>query len=123
VVVLGDRQFLPFEELEWLLYSGRSWIAALPGYKIQRITFRTPLPLSEGFRGDGTPHGDSRVQLVGHNGDAGLYGVRPIYPFFADEIVRRGAAGSGLRWHFCRPPVTGLDYEMDYRSVRVETIT
>ena len=40
------------------------------------------------------------------------------YPFLADEIVRRGAARHGLTWHFCRPPVRGLEYEMDCRGVR-----
>ena len=38
----------------------------------------------------------------------------------ADEIVRRGAARAGLTWHFCRPPVQGLEYEMDCRAVAVE---
>ena len=51
-----------------------------------------------------------------------VYTVYDLYPFFADEIVRRGAAGSGLTWHFCRPPVVGEDYEMDCRSVRVERV-
>jgi hypothetical protein len=38
----------------------------------------------------------------------------------ADEIVRRGAAQHGLTWHFARPPVVDLEYEMDCRSVPVE---
>ena len=53
---------------------------------------------------------------------AQVYTVYDLYPFMADEIVRRGAAGSGLTWHFCRPPVIGADYEMDCRSVRVERV-
>jgi hypothetical protein len=36
------------------------------------------------------------------------------------EIVRRGAARHGLTWHFARPPVEGLEYEIDCRSVPVE---
>lgn len=40
----------------------------------------------------------------------------------ADEIVRRGAARSGLTWHFCRPPVRGLEFEMDCRGVRFEEV-
>ncbi len=51
---------------------------------------------------------------------AQVYTVYDLYPFLADEIVRRGAAQHGLTWHFARPPVVGLDYEMDCRSVRVE---
>jgi hypothetical protein len=34
--------------------------------------------------------------------------------------VRRGAAWHGLVWHFARPPVVGLEYEMDCRSVPLE---
>lgn len=49
-----------------------------------------------------------------------VYCVHDIHPFLAEEIVRRGAARAGLTWHFNRPPVIGLDYEMDCRSVAVE---
>jgi len=51
-----------------------------------------------------------------------VYTVYDLYPFLADEIVRRGAARAGLTWHFCRPPVVDLDYEMDCRGVRIERI-
>jgi hypothetical protein len=49
-----------------------------------------------------------------------VYTVHDLYPFLADEIVRRGAARAGLTWHLCRPPVRGLEYEMDCRGVAVE---
>jgi hypothetical protein len=52
-----------------------------------------------------------------------VYTVYDLHPFFADEIVRRGAAPAGLTWHFNRPPVTGLDYEMDCRGVMDERVT
>jgi hypothetical protein len=48
------------------------------------------------------------------------YTVYDLYPFFADEIVRRGAAHAGLTWHFNRPPVQELDFEMDCRGVAIE---
>lgn len=51
-----------------------------------------------------------------------LYTVHDIFPFLADEIVRRGAARSGLTWHFNRPPVADLDYEMDCRGIAVERV-
>jgi hypothetical protein len=67
---------------------------------------------------------ERRMAALGFNWSdttaAQVYTVHDLYPFMGDEIVRRGAAGSGLTWHFCRPPVVGLDYEMDCRSVRVE---
>jgi hypothetical protein len=49
-----------------------------------------------------------------------LYTVFDPHPFMADEIARRGAARHGLTWHFARPPVEGLDYEMDCRAVTLE---
>jgi len=49
-----------------------------------------------------------------------VYTVYDLHPFLGDEIVRRGAVQHGLTWHFARPPVVGLDYEMDCRRVPVE---
>ena len=49
-----------------------------------------------------------------------VYTVHDLHPFLADEIVRRGAASAGLTWHYCRPPVVELDYEMDCRGVALE---
>jgi hypothetical protein len=51
-----------------------------------------------------------------------LYTVHNIYPFLADEIVRRGAALSGLTLHYNRPPVVDLEYEMDCRGVSIERV-
>ena len=42
--------------------------------------------------------------------------------FRLDELVRRGSARAGLTWHYCRPPVTGLEYEMDCRAVTHERV-
>ena len=49
-----------------------------------------------------------------------VYTAHDLYPFLEDEIARRGAARHGLIWHYARPPVEGLEYEMDCRSVPVE---
>ncbi len=49
-----------------------------------------------------------------------VYTVYDLHPFLADEIVQRGAAQHGLLWHFARPPVEGLEYEMDCRAAAVE---
>jgi hypothetical protein len=48
------------------------------------------------------------------------YTVHDLYPFLADAIVARGAARLGLTWHLCRPPVRGLEYEMDCRGTAAE---
>ena len=53
---------------------------------------------------------------------AQVYTVHDIHPFLADEIVRRGAMAHGLTWHFARPPVRDLEYEMDCRAVSVERV-
>jgi hypothetical protein len=51
-----------------------------------------------------------------------VYSVQDIHPFVGDELVRRGTAKAGLTWHFCRPPVTGLEYEMDCRAITSEHV-
>jgi hypothetical protein len=50
------------------------------------------------------------------------YTVHDFHPIFAEELVRRGAARSGLTWHFARPPVIDLEYEMDCRRVAREIV-
>ena len=51
-----------------------------------------------------------------------VYTVQDLHPFMADEIVRRGAARAGLTWHYARPPVQELEFEMDCRSVGRESV-
>ncbi|HZN31011.1 MAG TPA: hypothetical protein VFB88_16795 [Xanthobacteraceae bacterium] len=51
-----------------------------------------------------------------------VYTVQDIHPFLADEIVRCGAAGAGVTWHFCRPPVRDLEFEMDCRGINWESV-
>jgi hypothetical protein len=49
-----------------------------------------------------------------------VYTVHDLNAHMEAEIMRRGAAQHGLTWHFARPPVEGLEYELDCRSVPVE---
>jgi hypothetical protein len=51
-----------------------------------------------------------------------VYTVRDPFAFLPDEIVRRGAARDGLTWHFCRPPVRELEFEMDCRGIASEFV-
>ena len=53
---------------------------------------------------------------------AQVYSVRDFHPVLADELVRRGALRSGLTWHFARPPVLDLEFEMDCRRVMRELV-
>jgi hypothetical protein len=49
-----------------------------------------------------------------------LYTVHDPHPFLAEELGRRGVLRSGLTWHFCRPPVLEIEFEMDCRGVSRE---
>src|SRR3954454_9962484 len=51
-----------------------------------------------------------------------VYTVHDIHPFLGSEIAARGAARHGVTWHDCRPPVLGLEYEMDCRAVHTERV-
>ena len=53
-----------------------------------------------------------------------IYTPHPIHEFLADEILRPagGAAIHGVRWYPSRPPIQGLEYEMDLRGVARELI-
>src|SRR5690606_22419414 len=42
-----------------------------------------------------------------------VYTVHDIHGLLEDELAARGAMPAGLTWHYARPPVEGLDYEMD----------
>ena len=53
---------------------------------------------------------------------AQLYTVHDPHPFLADELARRGTMRAGLTWHFCRPPVLEIDFEMDARAVPRELV-
>ena len=69
---------------------------------------------------------ENRMQALGFNWDSvtvtQVYTVHDFHPFVGDELVRRGAMRSGIVWHFNRPPVLELEYEMDCRGVSVERV-
>lgn len=54
--------------------------------------------------------------------DVQIYTVHDIHPFLADDLVARGAARHGLTWHFNRPPVIDLEYEVDCRGLHAERV-
>jgi len=51
-----------------------------------------------------------------------VYTVQDIGALVGEEIVKRSAAPGGLEWHFARPPVVGLEYEMDVRGAASEIV-
>jgi hypothetical protein len=46
-----------------------------------------------------------------------LYTVQDVFSFLESELGKRGVLGNGLTWHFNRPPVVDLEYEMDCRRI------
>ena len=69
---------------------------------------------------------ESRLAAFGFGWDdttaAQAYTIHDFHPVMTEEVVRRGAARSGLTWHFARPPVVDLEFEMDCRRVSRETV-
>jgi hypothetical protein len=51
-----------------------------------------------------------------------VYTVHDIHEIVRSEIVPRAGNGGGLTWHYCRPPIEELEFEMDVRSVALERI-
>ncbi len=49
-----------------------------------------------------------------------VYTVFDVYSYLAEDLVRRGPAARGFEWHFCRPPLLELEFELDARGVEVE---
>ena len=54
--------------------------------------------------------------------DAHVYTVYGIHSSLREEIAGRGAMPNAFSWHFARPPLVSLDYEMDVRRVFAEEI-
>ena len=50
------------------------------------------------------------------------YTVQDIGALVGEEIVKKGAAPGGLTGTYCRPPVVGLEYEMDVRGAAREIV-
>lgn len=50
-----------------------------------------------------------------------VYTVHDFHPLM-DIIIGRGAGQSGVSWHFARPPVVDIEYEMDCRGVSTERV-
>jgi hypothetical protein len=51
-----------------------------------------------------------------------VYTVHDIHSIVSGEILPRTGNGAGLTWHYCRPPIDELEFEMDVRSVAVERV-
>jgi hypothetical protein len=50
------------------------------------------------------------------------YSIRDFHDCLGDELIATGTARHGLVWHYCRPPIVGLDFEMDCRGISREIV-
>ena len=55
---------------------------------------------------------------------ANMYTVHPVCSLLADEIIRpMGASAThGVTWHYSRPPIVTIEYEMDLHGVGREIV-
>jgi len=53
-----------------------------------------------------------------------IYTIHDIHPFLAKVVLggMREAARLGVNWHYARPPIESVEYEMDVRGCRREVI-
>jgi hypothetical protein len=53
-----------------------------------------------------------------------VYTVHNIFPFLQDLLFRRMGSSRmhGVRWHFTRPPIKEIEFEMDLRGCRRELV-
>ena len=51
-----------------------------------------------------------------------IYTVHPLHHLLTEELLipMQEAARHAVRWYYSRPPISGLEYEMDMRGVRQE---
>jgi hypothetical protein len=53
-----------------------------------------------------------------------VYTVFDVHPLLSPQLlpVLQAASHAGITWHYARPPVNGLDLEVDARAIRTETV-
>jgi hypothetical protein len=67
-----------------------------------------------------------RLEVLGFSwkdaGSTQVYTVLDIGHVIGEELAARGAGEGGIVWTYARPPVIGLDYEMDVRGAAREIV-
>jgi len=67
-----------------------------------------------------------RLAGLGHDWQdatvANIYTIRDIHPLLADVLLPITSLARAVTWHFSRPPVAVLDYEMDVRGLPREIV-
>jgi len=69
---------------------------------------------------------EQRLQLLGFAWSDAVstqaYTVQNIGHLIGELFAARGACAGGLSWHYARPPVVGLEFEMDVRGAAREIV-
>jgi len=67
---------------------------------------------------------DARLAGLRRNwGQATVTQLYTVYGLGPEMLtIQRYIQPSSLTWHFCRPPIVGLDYEMDVRGITLERV-
>jgi hypothetical protein len=53
---------------------------------------------------------------------AQVYTIQNFHDFVESHLSTAGLTRNGLSWHFCKPPILGLEFEMDVRSLHSELV-
>jgi hypothetical protein len=51
-----------------------------------------------------------------------VYTVHDVGPLVGDELAASGVAPDGFVWHYARPPIVGIEFEMDVRGPAREIV-
>jgi hypothetical protein len=51
-----------------------------------------------------------------------VYTIHDIHAVLGTQILPLTGNGGGLTWHYCRPPIEELEFEMDVRGVALERV-
>jgi len=54
----------------------------------------------------------------------GVYTIHDVHPLLGKLLLQRAGAAAlhGIRWHFARPPIEEIEFEMDLRGTRQELV-
>ena len=110
------RHLAPAREMEWVVYAKRPFAGPeqVLDY-VGRYTHRVAISNNRLLDID---QGKVTFRYKDYRHDS----QQKTMTLDADEFIRRRAAPGGLTWHYCRPPVVGLEYEMDCRGVAMERV-
>jgi len=67
-----------------------------------------------------------RLRLLGAGwpdaGSTQVYTVHDVGSLVGDELAATGVAPDGFAWHYARPPIVGIEFEMDVRGAAREIV-